>query len=178
MTGLATPRLELRPVRPLDHDPLHRLWTAPGVRRYLWDDGIIPPGRTAEVIAASERLFRERGLGLWVAHPHGGDELVGFGGFWPFRAPPELELLYGVRESSWGAGYATEIGAALVAFGFDTLGFHRIRASTDAPNTASVRVLLKLGFRQWKRAPVAGRETLFYEVRRPPPLPASVRRSD
>lgn len=45
----------------------------------------------------------------------------------------------------WGLGYATEAAGAMLAFGFEQLGLHRIYAETMAENRAAWRVLEKLG---------------------------------
>ncbi len=45
----------------------------------------------------------------------------------------------------WNQGYATEATRAMLAFGFEQLGLHRISASTMAANTGAWRVLEKLG---------------------------------
>jgi [ribosomal protein S5]-alanine N-acetyltransferase len=45
----------------------------------------------------------------------------------------------------WNRGYATEATEAMLTFGFEHLGLHRIWASTMAPNTGARRVLEKLG---------------------------------
>jgi ribosomal-protein-alanine N-acetyltransferase len=42
--------------------------------------------------------------------------LIGFCGLWPFREPPNLELLYGIAESLWGQGYATEVAHAVMTY--------------------------------------------------------------
>jgi RimJ/RimL family protein N-acetyltransferase len=47
----------------------------------------------------------------------------------------------------WHAGFATEAAEALVLFGFEQLGFHRIWATCDPENLASVKVLEKVGMR-------------------------------
>lgn len=62
-----TSRLEVRPLVAADTEPLHALWTAPGVRRYLWDDEVIPLDRTSSVVPESIRLFETAGYGLWAA---------------------------------------------------------------------------------------------------------------
>ena len=165
---LKTARLVLRPLRMADADELHALWTAPGVRRYLWDDEVIAPERTADVIAESERLFASEGYGLWAARHHGSEALVGFGGYWSFHEPPRRELLYGVAKSHWGKGLATELASALMQFGTEQRRFAEILASTDAPNVASVRVLEKLGFELERRATSSGRDTLFFRWRLEP----------
>jgi RimJ/RimL family protein N-acetyltransferase len=57
------------------------------------------------------------------------------------------DLGYELAPRYWGRGYATEAGAAMLSFGFETLGLHRIWADCLAENTASQRVLEKLGMR-------------------------------
>lgn len=160
---LATPRLLLRPVGQADQVALHALWTTAGVRRFLWDDVVIPAEQTAEIIAKSAALFDERRFGVWAAWHRIDAQLIGFGALWFFRDPPELELLYGVDENRWGHGYAPEIAQAVVDYAFQRLNMPSLRASTDVGNTASVRVLEKLGFRFIHRATVGGLDTIFYE---------------
>jgi ribosomal-protein-alanine N-acetyltransferase len=161
-----TARLGLRPLAATDAATLHRLWTHPDVRRFLWDDEIIPAAQTATVIGRSVQLFREHGFGLWGAHLLGGDALMGFCGYWYFRDPPELELLYGIAADHWGQGYATEVARALLRYGFEQLALPAIRGSTDAANVASARVMEKAGMRFDKRAVVGGLDTVFFELRR------------
>lgn len=165
LSEIATPRTILRPLGPTDAPALHALWTAPGVRRHLWDDEVIPPERTAALVARSAALHGERGLGLWGAHPAGGDGLIGFAGYWHFHEPPLLELGYGVAEAYWGRGYTTEIAGAPVRYGFDTLALAELRASLDAANPASARVLAKLGFLFERRA-AGGDDLCFYHLPR------------
>jgi [ribosomal protein S5]-alanine N-acetyltransferase len=55
------------------------------------------------------------------------------------------ELGYWIGVPHWGNGYATE--AAVVNYGFGTLGLHRIFARHFANNPASARVLRKIGMR-------------------------------
>jgi RimJ/RimL family protein N-acetyltransferase len=64
---LTTARCVLRPVAARDLEPLHRLWSSAGVRRFLWDDEVIPIARAAAAIDQSDRLFREHRFGLWGA---------------------------------------------------------------------------------------------------------------
>ena len=158
-----TKRCELRPVAPEDTTELHRLWTSPGVRRFLWDDVIIPLERAAEAVATSLELFEQHRFGLWAARLKGSTEISGFAGIWPFRDPPEFELLYGVAEPLWGQGYAVEASQAVVTYCYDTLDMNVVRASIDAPNAASARVLEKLGFTRLRRATVGGSDLIFFE---------------
>jgi len=62
-------------------------------------------------------------------------------------APTQLraELGYWIGVPYWRRGFATEAAHAVLAFGFETLGLHRIHASHFAGNIASRRVLEKIG---------------------------------
>ncbi|MYG14759.1 MAG: GNAT family N-acetyltransferase, partial [Gammaproteobacteria bacterium] len=53
MPVLQTKRLTLRPLAEADLSALHRFWTQPDVRRYLWDNEIISIERVAEIVASS-----------------------------------------------------------------------------------------------------------------------------
>jgi ribosomal-protein-alanine N-acetyltransferase len=161
---LRTKRCVLQPLEADDAKSLHQLWSSAGVRRFLWDDEIIPMARTVEAIEQSKRSFEERRFGLWGVTRHDAPDLIGFGGLWPFREPPELELVFGVAEHVWGQGYATEIAEAVTTYCFTSLAMPAVRASTDVANVASIGVLEKLGFRFVRRDVVGGLDTVFYDL--------------
>jgi 8-oxo-dGTP diphosphatase len=54
-------------------------------------------------------------------------------------------LGYWIGRPYWGAGIASEAGAAMVAIGFGHLGLNRIEAVAQPANRRSIRVLEKLG---------------------------------
>jgi RimJ/RimL family protein N-acetyltransferase len=166
LRDLRTRRSMLRPLAAHDADQLHRLWTSAGVRRFLWDDEVIPIARTHASIEQNLRMFAELRHGLWGVWPIDAPALSGFAGLWPFRDPPELELLYGIAEHAWGNGYATEAAQAVATYCFESLGMPAVRASTDVANVASIRVLEKLGFQLTRRSTVGGLDTVFYELQR------------
>jgi [ribosomal protein S5]-alanine N-acetyltransferase len=60
----------------------------------------------------------------------------------------EANIGYELHPDSWGRGDATEAARAILDFGFDVLGLHRIWAECVADNTASAHVLEKLGMRR------------------------------
>lgn len=57
------------------------------------------------------------------------------------------DIGYELDHRYWGRGYATEAAYALLAFGFNNLGLHRIHAHCIAENVASAHVLEKIGMR-------------------------------
>jgi ribosomal-protein-alanine N-acetyltransferase len=156
----------LTPLVPADTEALHQLWTQPGVRRYLWDDEVIAPERTAEIVQESAEMLAGGEAGLWGVRQHEAPALVGFTGYWYFFEPPQRQVLYGLDPSAWGRGLAAECARAMMRYGFETLGFDEVIAATDPPNEASVRVMEKAGLHHWKRETVDGNDTLFYRLPR------------
>jgi RimJ/RimL family protein N-acetyltransferase len=59
----------------------------------------------------------------------------------------EYEIGYFFRPDAWGRGIATETVRALLDFGFRSIHAHRIYALVDPDNTASGRLLTRIGFR-------------------------------
>ena len=53
-----------------------------------------------------------------------------------------------IRKESHGKGFATEAMTTLINYLFNTLKKHRIYASVDPKNTASIKLLERLGFRK------------------------------
>lgn len=62
------------------------------------------------------------------------------------REHQRAELGYWIGRPFWNRGYATEAARAVVRFGFEDLGVHRIAANHFSANGASGSVLLKAGF--------------------------------
>ncbi|WP_234376893.1 GNAT family N-acetyltransferase [Streptomyces sp. TP-A0356] len=74
------------------------------------------------------------------------NELVGMGELRiRSRRHRQGEIAYIVHPRAWGRGVGTAIGRELLSRGFGELGLHRICATCDPRNLASVRVLGKLG---------------------------------
>lgn len=70
------------------------------------------------------------------------------------------EVWYKILPAYWGQGLATEALQELLAFGFRHLHLHRIEAGCAVENTASIRVLEKVGMtregRKRKVLPIRG----------------------
>ncbi len=71
---------------------------------------------------------------------------VGFNSYKPMLATSELG--YWIATSLAGNGYMTEAAAAVVDWGFTSLGLHRIELRASPDNGSSLRVAEKVGFKQ------------------------------
>lgn len=80
------------------------------------------------------------------------------------------EVWYKLMPAHWGQGLATEALCALVRFGFDRLGLHRLEAGCAVENATSARVLEKAGLmregRKRQVLPIRGAwvDNYFYTV--------------
>jgi ribosomal-protein-alanine N-acetyltransferase len=81
----------------------------------------------AVVLRDDHRMIGNCGLRMQTAHARVG------------------EIGYEIDDRYWGNGYATEAARALLTFGFEQVHLHRIWAYCVAENTASGRVLTKIG---------------------------------
>lgn len=166
MITLSTSRLQLTPFRAADLDELHDFFRDIEVARYLLDGQQVPREWVEDEIGTSIERFDSEGAGLWATRLVGESEICGIVGFRPFFDPPELQLLYAFLPSRWGQGLAIEAASAAMQYAFEELGFDEIRAATDEPNEASIRVLERLGFGQWKSTEGEPHRTLFYRIER------------
>jgi len=64
------------------------------------------------------------------------------------REHRQAEIGYALGVRHRGQGYATEAARALMAYGFVSLGLHRIYATTSSANTGSWGVMERLGMRR------------------------------
>lgn len=144
---LATARLALAPYRIDDVDALHRLWTMPEVRRYLFDDVSIERRTAAEIVARDVACWTERGLGQFALRPPGQSQIIGFAGLLPIANTSAWELIYGLDPAHWRRGLAVEAGRVVLELAFANPGIDRVYARTDPPNAASLRVAQRLGMR-------------------------------
>lgn len=147
---LATPRLRLREYTDDDFPAVHAYASDAEVTRYMrWGPNSEEDTRAFLRLGAAQRGERPRrhfDLAITLAAD---GRLVGGGGL--HVAEPEHRgafMGYVLHRDHWGRGYASEAARAMLAFGFERLGLHRIWAVCDPANTISARVLEKIGMRR------------------------------
>lgn len=96
--------------------------------------------------------FTQHGFGRWAVEI---PDVLPFAGFVGLAVPafdapftPCVEIGWRLARSCWNQGYATEAAQAVVAFGFEALRLPEIVSFTVPHNTASRRVMEKLGMTQ------------------------------
>jgi RimJ/RimL family protein N-acetyltransferase len=140
-----TERLLLRPAWGEDAPALARIAGDEAVARNL---ARLPSPYTladAEAFIAAQQAKSCPAL-LIFRRTHGAPQLIGCIGLTPGEEGPH-ELGYWLSRKSWGLGYATEAGRAVVAMAGEGLRLKQLGAGHFLDNPGSGRVLRKLGFR-------------------------------
>ncbi|HEU4387877.1 MAG TPA: GNAT family N-acetyltransferase [Blastocatellia bacterium] len=161
---IQTTRLILLPAREDHVDDLHRLWTDPWVRKFLWDDLVIAQEQSAEVVHSSLESFARHGFGQWCVFLKEDSRLAGFCGLRLFGERNEVEILYALRPDLWGRGLAMEAASAVLRWGFNECDLDRIYAGADPPNVASFRVIERLGMKFAGRRVIDEVEAIYYSI--------------
>lgn len=104
-----------------------------------------PEGQAERWISTHQERF-EQGEGIIFAIVRRADEvLVGAVGLHPTPAHLHAEMGYWIGREYWSQGYTSEAAAAVLGYGFATLGLHRIFAEHMTHNPASGRIMQKIG---------------------------------
>jgi RimJ/RimL family protein N-acetyltransferase len=145
---LQTARLRLRPFREADADAVFALHSNPVVLRYWDSPAWTDPARATRFLDICEQMQQE-GSGARLAIERAADaEFLGVCNLFNWNPTHRsAKLGYVLDRLAWGQGFATEATRALLQWSFATLDLNRVQAETNTRNTASNRVLEKLGFR-------------------------------
>lgn len=147
---LETERLLLRPFRKADAERYHSYRSLPETVRYMYRD----PMTMEEALERMElygklALENDGDLFFLAIQPKNSEELAGEILFKLESARAKQgEIGWSLHPDSVGNGYATEAALALLRYGFEHFGFHRIFARIDTENLASVNIAERLGMRR------------------------------
>jgi [ribosomal protein S5]-alanine N-acetyltransferase len=143
---LLTLRLALFEIARHHGNELYELDADPRVMQYIGAGHASTREQIDEVMRRLPRAYAlYPGLGTWRATRRDDGDFIGWFALKYIPGTAEIEVGYRLRYGAWGSGYATEGARALVAYGFDDLGLHRIVGLTHPDNAASQQVLLKAG---------------------------------
>lgn len=151
---IGTDRLLLRPLTADDAEAMHAYKSREDVCRYLPHDVLSLEQiheRLATTYAQTTMDDEGQSLTLGVEERASGALVGDVILFWRSKEHRGGEVGYVFDPQYFGRGYATEATAAMLRLGFDPdagLGLHRIVGRLEARNTASARVLERLGMRR------------------------------
>lgn len=146
-----------------DLDELVALRSDPDVMRYIGN-------QSREKIEQRLRFYISHyepyGFGVWgVVHKESG-ALIGWCGLVFLDETPEVEVGYAVAKPYWGQGLMTEAARAALRYGFERAGLERIVAVAMPENTASRRIMEKLGMHYEKNVHHYDHDLVYYAISR------------
>ena len=143
---LETARLRLRWMVPADAPFILEITTQPSWMRNIGDRGVRDL-ETAEGYIRKGPLasYAARGYGLWCAVRREDGVPVGMCGIIKRDTMADPELAYAYLERFHGRGYGGEAALATMSYAREQLGLPRLAAIVNPANTASIRILERVG---------------------------------
>lgn len=162
---LETERLILRPINESDIDGIFAMRADVDVMRFIRE----PIGRRDEARHWADHVSRrwagER-IGFCSLIEKRSGRFIGWCGLWQLKETGETEVGYALAKEFWGKGYATEAASAFLRYGFTELHIEKIVAVANPANTASRRVMEKLGMDFDYTGEFYGRDLVHYSISR------------
>lgn len=154
---LDTPRLILRPAGIHDFEAVHSYAGSPE-NTYFMSWGTNTEKQTREYLLQCERSWAKSPVTDYefVMVQKESGRVIGGCGMYVECNGVQANLGWILHRDFWKMGYTPEAARAMIDYAFETLGLHRVRATCDAENYGSYRVMEKAGMRC---------EALFRKVR-------------
>lgn len=124
------------------------------------------PQNEDRFVAAMLDHWDAHGYGMWLFYEPAGGDFVGRANLrcYPLDGRDEIEVGYAVLSKYWGRGFGTEMAQALAGIAFGQMGAPSLIAFTLPDNTASRRVMEKLGMTYERDIVHAGLPHVLYRM--------------
>jgi RimJ/RimL family protein N-acetyltransferase len=110
-----------------------------------------------------------RGFGIWAVEEKSSQALIGRIGLQLLEGFNDVELVWMLKRSAWGKGFAAEGAAAVVDFAFQELGLPQISAVIRRENLPSSKLAKRLGMELTGELHRQGVDFYEYHLRAPDP---------
>ncbi len=141
---LETTRLFLRPFNENDIDAVFAIRKNADVMRYIREPQTQRSEAESWINFVSSRWQNEK-IGLGAVIEKSSNKLIGWCGLWRLIETNETEIGYALGKVFWGKGYAVEAAEEYLHYGFETLNLKEIVAVARPENSASRRVMERIG---------------------------------
>ena len=164
---LETDRLVLTTWKTSDWAALRPIATDVEVMRYITGGVPWTDDRIQSFVNRQVELFSERGFCRWKLLLKPAQEMIGFCGvvFWRDALDPEIG--WWLARQYWGRGLATEAARAALRDAFERAGLDRIISIARPANTASTRIMEKIGLQLECEFEKDGIPLVRYAISRP-----------
>lgn len=160
---LETGRLFLRQFSAQDAGYLYELNRDPEVIQFTGDPPFDSVENAAEFLEGYD-AYRKDGFGRWAVVDKSTGEFIGWCGL-KRNSENQVDIGFRFFKKVWNRGYATESARACLEYGFRRHGFQEIIGRAAKKNSASIRVLEKIGMVYWKEGPCEGiPDAVYYRI--------------
>lgn len=140
-----TPRLILRQITIEDAPLILELNSDPEIVKYVHEPTLKTIDQAEKIITEIILPQYQNRLGRWAVHTKDSMDFIGWCGLKYRPELDEIDLGYRLMQKAWGKGYATEAAQHTLDYGFYNLLLTKITARAHIENTASYKVLEKIG---------------------------------
>jgi [ribosomal protein S5]-alanine N-acetyltransferase len=147
---LETNRLILREFQLSDAAAFFAMDSNPKVHQYLWNKPVQSIEETIEIIDFVRKQYLDNGIGRFAIISKETNEFIGWAGL---KYNTETvnnkinfyDIGYRLDEKFWGKGIASEASSAWLNYAFETMNIKTIEAAAHSENSASNKILQKIG---------------------------------
>jgi ribosomal-protein-alanine N-acetyltransferase len=161
---IATDRLILRRLRKDDLETYAKIMGAKEVGKWFPKGDGYTREESEKSLNAILKHWGKHGFGIWAIINKANGVLIGRCGLNLIDETSEVEVDFVLTPNSWGKGYATEAAKAALAYGFQKLKLQNIIALAKPENTASRRVIEKIGMKFKRNAEYWGITCAYYAI--------------
>lgn len=157
-----TPHLRGERLLASHYADVRRIHSDPVVMALL--GGVRTEVQTASYLEFNLAHWERYGHGIYIVRDLADDALVGLGCLrhLTLEGADEIEIGYSLFEAWWGRGLGTEIARACLDVGFQGVGATSLIAVTDPANTASQRVMSRIGMTFERESRIDGKPVVVY----------------
>lgn len=154
---LQTRRCIVRETAPEDVEDFFQIYSDPAITKYM--EGLYPDKEQEKQYIREyiEKIYTFYEYGIWTVVEKKSAAVIGRAGFAGRAGYEEPELGFIIGTYWQRQGYGEEVCRAILAYGWNTLGFERVQAMVEPGNEASLKLCAKLGFQEAERAELEGK---------------------
>lgn len=160
---IETDRLLLREFILDDAEKFYQLNLNPKVIKYT-GNATFKSIEEAKLFLKNYNDYKTNGYGRWGVINKESNEFIGWCGLKYGELENETDIGFRFFEEEWNKGYATESAAACLKYGFEVLKLNRIIGRAMKENTASIKVLEKIGLVYETDCVFENKEAVIYKI--------------
>lgn len=123
------------------------LWGNPKVTKFIASDGKMSKEQVHQRLKKEIETYNSCNIQYWPIYLIETNQNIGCCGIRPYDSNKNIfEMGIHLKEQYWGKGFAQEACSAVIDYAFNNLKVNALFSGHNPKNTASARLLKKLGF--------------------------------